>query len=231
MYVMALIAFFHELFLSLNVKELVSFYMALLFILLMYWVSSWNVFLFSKTFTEDIIKFVDLSVWKVRILQKVKFKVRYTPQVYFNVAGFALPTSLAICLAYIALWEGLITPTLFILSLTFLTLTYNRFSKIVKGNGVLIPIASSIAVTTALMIMLTTYLSLSVSKAFITTYSLSCLASVLGIDFLNLKSIAVYKSRYVVIGGYSLKDALVVIPALSSLTVKALLNVMIAYGI
>jgi len=229
-YVIALIAFFHELFLSLEVEALTSFYMALSFMLLMYWVSPWNVFLFSRTFTEDVIKFVDVGLWNVKILQKVRFKVRYTPQVYFNVAGFAIPTSIAVYLTYVALKEGLITTTLYMTTLAFLTLTYNRLSKIVKGNGIFIPIISSISITTALMIMLSTHLSLSVSKAFILTYSLSCLASTLGIDILNLRSIAVYKSKYVVIGGYNLKDALIVIPALSSLTVKAVLSA-IAYGI
>lgn len=188
-----------------------------------------KLFLFSKTINGDLLKVIDLSYGELRTLQKIRLKTTQKIRVYVNLSGLLFPILLALIFGvYTIYWlPGHIT-TYFLL-LFFLTITYNRFSVMVFDKGILVSLVSSVVTTVMLVLALGVHYSLDPNTLFMLIYSASALATLVGVDLLNLRYVTFFKAKSIIVGGYGVRDAIFLIPALSSITAKITYNLLILF--
>ncbi|MEM0038443.1 MAG: DUF1614 domain-containing protein [Zestosphaera sp.] len=208
-----------------------SLYLSLISTLAVYSGSGVRFFMLSRSVAGDLYKLVSISFGGFTILQRVRLRATFKPRVYVNLAGFVVPVALSLAALTYLIYRSLVPVTTYTSVLLFLTATYNRLSRIVSEKGVFISVASSIAVTTAVALALGTHLKLNAEALFLTAYSTSVLAASVGIDLINLRLTALFKSKSVVIGGYGFRDAIFLLPAVSALTSKMLYNLIAALSL
>ena len=211
---------FYELCLLLGLGVEQITYLSVMLTLMLCYGDKFRFFLFSKIISGDLLKVIDLSYGKVRALQKIKLKNTQELRVYANISGLLFPVTLALVLGTYVIYQQPQYLTTYFLLLSYLTITYNRFSVMVLEKGILISMMSSIITTVMLMLAVGTHYSLDPNTLFVLTYSVSTLATLIGVDLLNLRYVAFFKTKSIIIGGYGVKDAIFLIPAISSITTK-----------
>jgi len=189
-----------------------------------------RLFLFSKTISGDLLKVIDLSYGKLKTLQKVKLRTTQKLRVYASLSGLLFPVILALVLGIYTVYRIPGSLTTYFLLLSFLTITYNRFSAMVFEKGILVSLASSIAATVALVLAVGTHYTLDPNTLFMIAYSVSALATLVGVDLLNLRYVSFFKTRSVILGGYGVRDAIFLIPALSSITTKTIYTLLTLFS-
>lgn len=202
-----------------------AIYSSIILTLAVYGGSGVRFFVLSRSMAGDLHKLISINFGGFAILQKVRLRATFKPRVYVNLAGFVVPVTLSL-ITLATLIRSLVPITTYVSLLLFLIVTYNRLSRVVSEKGVFISVASSIAMTTAVALALGTHLKLDAGTLFLMTYSASVLAALVGIDLINLRLTALFKSKSVVIGGYGLRDAIFLLPAVSALASKTLYNLM-----
>lgn len=189
-----------------------------------------RLFLFSKTISGDLLRVIDLSYGKLRTLQRIKLRTTQKLKVYVSLSGLLFPVILALILGTYTVYRIPESFTTYFLLLSFLTITYNRFSVMVFEKGILVSLASSIVTTVTLMLAVGTHYSLDSNTLFMLTYSASALATLIGVDLLNLRYVTFFKTKSVIMGGYGVRDAIFLIPALSSITTKTIYAILTLFS-
>lgn len=208
--------------LGLNV-EYVTYLSATLTLLLCYG-DKIRFFLLSKTISGDLLKVIDLSHGNLRALQKIKLRTAQKLRIYVSLSGLLFPTTLGLMLGIYVVYQLPKHLTTYLLLLFFLTVVYNRFSVMVFEKGILVSLASSVITTVMLMLAVGTRYTLDSNTLFMLTYSASALATLAGVDLLNLRYVTFFKTKSIIVGGYGVRDAIFLIPALSSITAKTVYN-------
>jgi len=179
-----------------------------------------NLWISRKTFRDKISKPLVVTLGGEGIYQTVNLSVQIVSDILINLAGVLIPLLLSV----IAIYEAIITlPSSienFILLTLFLTLVYNRLTKVIKGSGLGIPLITVIILTTLPSIAFAEGLG-NPSATALLVFSSSAIATLIGVDLLNLRNASLFKSRYIVIGGMGLADAVFLVPMFSSLLTYA----------
>lgn len=215
---------FRELCLLLGLSTEYVTYLSMILTLLLCYGDRIRFFLVSKSVSGDLLKIIDLSHDNIRILQKIKLKTTQKLRIYVSLSGLIFPVLLALVLGIYVIYRLPEHLTTYLLILSFLTITYNRFSVMVFEKGILISLASSIAATVMLVLAVGSHYLIDSNTLFMLTYSASTLAALVGIDLLNLRYVTFFKTKSIIVGGYGIKDAIFLIPALSSVTAKTVHN-------
>jgi uncharacterized membrane protein len=215
---------FHELCPLLGLSSEYSIYLPIIFTILLCYGDRIKIFLLNKTVSGDLLKVVDLSYGRLRTLQKIRLRTTQKLRIYANLTGLLFPVFLALSLSAYLIRQSPNYLVAYLLLLSFLTATYNRFSATVYEKGILVSLASSIVVTVTSTLAVSIHYKLGADATFMTAYSVSALAALIGIDLLNLRYATFFNTRSIIMGGYGVKDAIFLIPALSSVTAKLLYN-------
>lgn len=181
-------------------------------------------FLLSKTISGDLLKVIDLSHGNLKALQKIRLRTAQKLRVYVSLSGLLFPITLGLMLGVYVVYQlpgHLIT---YLLLLSFLTVVYNRFSVMVFEKGILVSLASSVITTATLALAVGEHYTIDSNTLFMLTYSVSALATLIGVDLLNLRYVTFFKTKSIIVGGYGVRDAIFLIPALSSITAKTVYN-------
>ena len=158
------------------------------------------------------------------ILQSVVLRNRVNVDVLIDVAGAVAPAAIT---SYVVIYVVINDPALgfnLMIASAILTVITNKLSLVLKGKGLGIPILVSVAAATAINLIITgsaTYSQLLVATSFAVTY----IATLLGVDVLNLRKLARYRVRKVILGGLGPADALVFIPSAVTLIVSGIVFV------
>jgi uncharacterized membrane protein len=158
------------------------------------------------------------------ILQSVVLRNKVNVDVLIDVAGAVIP---AITTAYIIVYVMINDPMLgisLLIASGILTIITHKLSLILKGRGLGIPILISVATATAINLIIvgfTTDSQLLVAISFAVTY----MATLLGVDIFNLRKLARYRVRKVILGGLGPADALVFIPSAVTLIISGIVFV------
>ena len=219
---------FMELLRSFFLREEVVAYLATLLTILMYIASGLNIYLKDKLFNETYVKptVIKLDDNDTLIYQVVRFRIRRVCSLLFNVAGAIIPLSIAIIATIDVTLTCPVLAQQLLLNTLLLTFLYHKLSVIIKDKGIGVPIAVTVALTTVLSVTTAIYLSLQPSEIFLMTYASSTLALLVGVDLMNLNRVALFNVRKLVIGGMGIADALVLIPAISSLVTVNIVKVL-----
>ncbi len=189
--------------------------------LFLYHFSDVNIGLMRKEFSENIIKPFLIEVDNQRLIQQVGFNIRSTSELLINVSGGIIPPVLGILAAYNALINYGYPLTSYSILLLFLIIAYNRVTQAIRGRGLGVPLATVLLLTVFASLAMTFHLK-DPQVASLITFSASAIASLVGIDILNLKKVTAFKSKYIIVGGMGVADAIFFIPALSSIIVWAI---------
>jgi len=195
-------------------------YLSTILTLLLCYSDKIRFFLLSKTISGDLLKVIDLSYANLRALQKIKLKTTQKLRVYVSLSGLLFPTVLGLMLGIYVIYRLPQYFIIYFLLFSFLTIAYNRFSIMVFEKGILVSLASSIITTVMLVLAVGTHYSLDSSTLFMLTYSVSALATLTGVDLLNLRYVTFFKTKSIIVGGYGVRDAIFLIPAISSITTR-----------
>ncbi len=191
-----------------------------LLISLIYLGGSVNLWVSRNSFRDKVSKPLVVTLGNEGIYQTINLSVEIVSDILINLAGALIPLFLSAA----AIYEAIVTLTTsiqnFVLLTLFLTLVYNRLTKVIKGSGLGIPLITVITLTTLPSIAFTEGLG-NPSVAALLVFSSSAIATLIGVDLLNLRNTSLFKSRYVVIGGMGLADAVFLVPMLSSLLTYA----------
>ncbi|MEO3993395.1 MAG: DUF1614 domain-containing protein [Desulfurococcaceae archaeon TW002] len=211
---------FRELFLLLGLGTEYVTYLSTILTLLLCYGDRIRFFLISKSISSDLLKVIDLSNDNLRVLQKIRLKTTQKLRIYVSLSGLIFPVFLALVLGAYAVYRLPQHLTTYFLTFFFLTIVYNRFSVMVFEKGILVSLVSSVAATVTLVLAVGMHYSIDSNTLFMLTYSASTLATLVGVDLLNLRYVSFFKTKSIIVGGYGVKDAIFLIPALSSIMTK-----------
>ena len=225
--VMALV--FREFLTCLTLSQDSVIYLASLSSVLVFIVNEVNIYVMDELFDEEHIKPVIIKVDNTLIYQTVKFRVRRVCSILINLVGAALPLLISVTavLAILLTWPSLLPQLL--LNTLFLTFLYNKLSILIKDRGVGLPIALSTMLTIILSVATAVYFSLDASAAFLLTFASSAVALLVGVDLMNLRKVALFNVRKIIIGGMGVADALLLIPAMAALTTINIVKVLAGF--
>ena len=223
--IMALFFMFTEEFLEwigLDVHS--SYLLSILIVPIFYVLERYNLWIMRKAFVERLNKPIILFLGHRGLYQEVRVKVRTASDIMLNLAGSLLPVLLSFIALYYCLFILNVSLLYYSALVAFLVVVYNRVSRLVKGVGLGIPFISVLMITIFASLSIALEENYSASTASLMTFSASAIAALLGIDLLNIKVATIFKSRYLIIGGMGLTDALLFLPALSSLLISCILS-------
>ena len=200
-------------------------YYAAVSIVAMYALSKHNIWLGRKEFSENVVKPMVLDVEGSHIYQEIEFGLKYVRELMINFSGEILPLTISLFIMGKLMLMGAVSATVLIALVAFLTMAYNRITLFIRGRGLGVPMATAIAMSAGVVLSL--YLGGYISKelAPIIAFAAGVPAALIGIDLMNLKNAALFKSRYVIIGGMGPADAIVMLPVMSALILKGLVSV------
>ena len=142
-----------------------------------------------------------------------------------SVSGCLIPLALSTALLIMTPMTYADFIRLFIM-VSFLTIVYNRLTKIIRGLGIGIPLFTAFLITVTVGSLMSKYGGFE-EKAAIYTYFASTIAALIGIDIINLRDLGIFRARKIVIGGMGYLDALVIIPTFSALLLDRLVPIFI----
>ena len=167
---------------------------------------------------DKISKPIVIPIGNTGIYQTVDLDVKVVSEILVNFSGAIIPLLLSSAGLYRAmtlmpqsLWD-------LILLTFFLALIYNRLTKIIRGSGLGLPLITVLTLTIIPSLAIAEILNNPPLSALI-TFSSSTIATLVGVDLLNLRDTSLFKAKYIIIGGMGLADAAFLIPLLSSLLI------------
>lgn len=218
--------FFINLFSIFGFAKTILPYFAALTVIMVYALSRWNISLGRREFKEKYVKPMVLEVGGKHILQEVVFDLSWRNEILLNIGGSVFPLFLSLILFYHTITLFSIPPSTVVVAAGFLTVVYNRLATFMKGKGLGVPLAAGVAVTTGTMLSLFLSGGVSVEGIYLLTFSSSVIAALVGIDVMNLKNSALFRTKYVIIGGMGPADAILILPVMSSLLVNAFVTIL-----
>jgi len=194
-------------------------YYAGLTVVLAYALIGRNIMICERYVKERVVKPIVLNVDGELLHQEIDFSISYKSKIMVNAAGVFVPllfTALGIAVMWI---QGTLNLRAWLMLTLFLIVTYNRLTLFIRGEGLGVPVATGVIVTT-LTVLSAVYAGLvEPNTAFMVAFTTSAPAALIGIDIINLRNTAIYKAKRVIIGGMGVADAILLIPVMSSLIV------------
>ncbi len=194
-------------------------YYAGLTVVLAYALVGRNVMICERYIRERVAKPMVLDVDGELLHQEVDFSISYKSKIMVNVAGVFVPLVFTALGVTVMLLQGTLNLRAWLMLTLFLLVAYNRLTLFIRGKGLGVPIVTGVIVTVLIMLSAVYAGLVEPSSAFMTTFTASVPAALVGIDIINLRNTAIYKARKVVIGGMGVADAVFLIPVTSSLIV------------
>ncbi len=194
-------------------------YYAGLTVVLAYALVGRNVMICERYIRERVVKPMVLDVDGELLHQEVDFSISYKSKIMVNVAGVFVPLVFTALGVAVMLLQGTLNLSAWLMLTLFLLVAYNRLTLFIRGKGLGVPIVTGVVVTVLTMLSAVYAGLVEPSSAFMTTFTSSVPAALVGIDIINLRNTAIYKARKVVIGGMGVADAVFLIPVMSSLIV------------
>ncbi len=194
-------------------------YYAGLTVVLAYALVGRNVMICERYIRERVAKPMVLDVDGELLHQEVDFSISYKSKIMVNVAGVFVPLVFTALGVTVMLLQGTLNLRAWLMLTLFLLVAYNRLTLFIRGKGLGVPIVTGVIVTVLTMLSAVYAGLVEPSTAFMTTFTASVPAALVGIDIINLRNTAIYKARKVVIGGMGVADAVFLIPVTSSLIV------------
>ena len=189
-----------------------------LLVALTYLGGSINLWVGRNAFRDDISRHVVIPLEDRGVYQTINLSVQVVSDILINLAGVIIPLALSATAIYKIANSLPSSIEVFTLLTLFLTLLYNRLTKVIKGSGLGIPLITVTALTVLPSLAIAEELS-NPSISALLTFSSSAIATLVGVDLLNLRNTSLFKSRYIVIGGMGVADAVFLVPMFSSLIV------------
>lgn len=200
-------------------------YYAAVSVVALYALSKHNIWLGRKEFSENVSKPIILDVEGTHIYQEVEFRLKYVSELMINVSGAVIPLLMALFISYRLVISGMVTLNTMILLTAFLTIAYNRITLFIKGRGLGVPMATGITLTVGTLLSLYfTGVTDSVTAPLL-AFGAGVPAAILGVDVMNLRNAALFRSRYVIIGGMGPADAVIMLPVMSCLLIRGIVAV------
>ncbi len=194
-------------------------YYAGLTVVLAYALVGRNVMICERYIRERVVKPMVLDVDGELLHQEVDFSISYKSKIMVNVAGVFVPLVFTALGVTVMLLQGTLNLKAWLMLTLFLVVAYNRLTLFIRGKGLGVPIVTGVIVTVLTMLSAVYAGLVEPSSAFMTTFTSSVPAALVGIDIINLRNTAIYKARKVVMGGMGVADAVFLIPVMSSLIV------------
>ncbi len=194
-------------------------YYAGLTVVLAYALVGRNVMICERYIRERVVKPMVLDVDGELLHQEVDFSISYKSKIMVNVAGVFVPLVFTALGVTVMLLQGTLNLRAWLMLTLFLLVAYNRLTLFIRGKGLGVPIVTGVIVTVLTMLSAVYAGLVEPSSAFMTTFTSSVPAALVGIDIINLRNTVIYKARKVVIGGMGVADAVFLIPVMSSLIV------------
>ncbi|MCD6323756.1 MAG: DUF1614 domain-containing protein [Desulfurococcales archaeon] len=208
----------------LGVPEDVSAYVSASLLLMMYYASSLNFPVHQWEFRDEVVKPFLLTVDEAKIYEEVRLNFRSSTEVLINAVGTLTPLAMSIVGGFVAvtalgasIWD-VVTLT------SFLTFVYARITQAIRGKGLGVPLAKVVGITVVASLAITC--GITPKAAALVTYASTVLATLIGIDLLNLRKVAIFRSKKVIIGGMGVTDAIFFLPALTALLVWSFASVL-----
>ncbi len=199
-----------------GLQEWIAYYLAGATVLAIYMFSGIDLKLCERSVEGKVVKPVILDVGGRIIHQEVEFRVSSKSRVLLNLGGAVIPILTSLTSLFMLWNSGLLNVNAWITITLFLTVSYNRLATMIRGKGVGVPLATGVALTVVIAELLSVSGLVSSKALALFTFSSSAIASLLGIDVLNLRRLITYKARRIVLGGLGMLDAVVMIPTISS---------------
>lgn len=194
-------------------------YYAGLTVVLAYALVGRNVMICERYVRERVVKPMVLDVDGELLHQEVDFSISYKSKIMVNVAGVFVPLVFTALGVTVMQFQGTLNLRAWLMLTLFLVVAYNRLTLFIRGKGLGIPIVTGVIVTVLTMLSAVYAGLVEPSSAFMTAFTASVPAALVGIDVINLRNTAIYKAKKVVIGGMGVADAVFLIPVMSSLIV------------
>ncbi len=194
-------------------------YYAGLTVVLAYALIERNVMICEHYVRERVVKPIVLDVDGELLHQEVEFSISYKSKIMINVAGVLVPLVFTALGVAIMQFQGTLNLRAWLMLTLFLIVAYNRLTLFIRGRGLGVPIVTGVIVTVLTMLSAVYAGLVEPSSAFMTAFTASVPAALVGIDVINLRNTAIYKAKKVVVGGMGVADAVFLIPVMSSLIV------------
>jgi len=194
-------------------------YYAGLTVVLAYALIGRNVMICEHYVRERVVKPIVLDVDGELLHQEVEFSISYKSKIMINIAGVLVPlvfTALGVAIMQL---QGTLNLRAWLMLTLFLIVAYNRLTLFIRGRGLGVPIVTGVIVTVLTMLSAVYAGLVEPGSAFMTAFTASVPAALVGIDVINLRNTAIYKAKKVVVGGMGVADAVFLIPVMSSLIV------------
>ncbi len=205
-----------RIYVDIGLQEWIAYYLAGATMLAIYMFSGIDLKLCERSVEGKVVKPVILDVGGRIIHQEVEFRVSSKSRVLLNLGGAVIPILTSLTSLFMLWNSGLLNVDAWITITLFLTVSYNRLATMIRGKGVGVPLATGVALTVVIAELLSVSGLVSSKALALFTFSSSAIASLLGIDVLNLRRLIAYKARRIVLGGLGMLDAVVMIPTISS---------------
>lgn len=212
-----LIAHF-EVFLSIGLNALVSILLATSTNIMTYILGKFDVQVMSTMLANDLRKVSIIKLGSRYLMQPLSFKVSRQVSIEVNLGGTLMPTAIAALIStYLMVNYGMHVFILLTLIVTASILIVNKLSVSIKGLGLAVPIFITSLIIASISILPALIMSMDVNLAVLCSYIVAYISILVGVDLMNMRRAILYDVKRIVIGGLKLYDALVLIPATSTI--------------
>lgn len=177
-----------------------------------------NVRLKDISLSNELRKVNIIKIGEEYLVQPLNLRVGRRIALEINLGGALIPLIISLVLiTYLTINYTYVGLYICLLLLIMLSLVVNRLSVAIKGLGLAVPIFITSTIISGLSISAVLTCGLPPNTAVLYAYVVSYTSVLVGVDLLNLRRLLVYNVRRLIIGGLKLYDALILIPASSSI--------------
>ncbi len=195
--------------------------------LLNYVLSKFNVHVKDYILRSEYSKPLIINVEGRMIYQRLSIRGETLSSVFLNLSGAVMPV-----LVGVFLFAKLVTSVpvkelllYFTTALALLIYLYNRLTKFITGRGLGLPVVTAVILTLLLGCVLAVTIPTELREYLVPLIYFSVtLATLIGVDLTNLRELALFNARYIVIGGLGSMDLVSVLPSLTASLLYSLLG-------
>ena len=211
------ILFFRELLITAGLCPVVATYYAPVLAVVISVLGLFNLRVREFYISDNVKKPLVIDVDGAIIYQEIGVSVDVITCVAINVAGVVVPLAISAYLTTMLTIKGLLT---MLATTLLLIIIYRRLSRFMAYRGVGVPLGY--ATLTTLVVLASALEGYTPTEAFAIAFTSTFIASLVGLDIVNIKNLLLYRPRAIYIGGLGVIDALFMMPSMTALTAKLL---------
>ncbi len=226
---LVLVAHF-KLFLLIGLNAPDSMLLAALINIAIYILGRFNVQVMSTVMLSNLRKVSMIKLGSKYIMQPLSFKVSRHVSIEVNLGGTLAPMTIATLISmYLMLNYGVCGLILLAPIVTLLILIINKLSIGIRGLGLAVPIFVTSLITTFISVLSTLVAGMNIDLAVLCSYVAAYISILVGVDLMNIRRAIFHDVKRIVIGGLRLYDALVLIPATSTILTYVITSLYFIY--